>query len=115
MAVGDPALLQARAALLGLPLVLLPLNRRSPAGAHVPGTLRVLPVALAGDCRVGQLDPSMPLRRRHPAAGGGRLSAGVFSAMVTAPVQKSVINDGGIPFTGHTEFLAQATGTPRGW
>jgi 4-hydroxythreonine-4-phosphate dehydrogenase len=33
--------------------------------------------------------------------------------MVTAPVQKSVINDAGIPFSGHTEFLAAATGTPR--
>jgi 4-hydroxythreonine-4-phosphate dehydrogenase len=33
--------------------------------------------------------------------------------MVTAPVQKSVINDAGIPFTGHTEFLAAATGTDR--
>jgi 4-hydroxythreonine-4-phosphate dehydrogenase len=35
-----------------------------------------------------------------------------FDAMVTAPVQKSVINDAGIPFTGHTEYLAEKTGTP---
>jgi 4-hydroxythreonine-4-phosphate dehydrogenase len=34
-----------------------------------------------------------------------------FDAMVTAPVQKSVINDAGIPFTGHTEYLAARTGT----
>jgi 4-hydroxythreonine-4-phosphate dehydrogenase len=32
---------------------------------------------------------------------------GEFDAMVTAPVQKSVINDAGIPFTGHTEYLAE--------
>ena len=35
---------------------------------------------------------------------------GEFDAMVTAPVQKSTINDAGIPFTGHTEYLAERTG-----
>ena len=114
VAVADPALLQARAALLGLPLLLLPLNPAVAPQAHVPGTLRVLPVALAGDCRVGQLDPvNAPyvVATLQQAVDG--CLRGVFSAMVTAPVQKSVINDAGIPFTGHTEFLAQATGTPR--
>ena len=38
--------------------------------------------------------------------------SGEFDAMVTAPVQKSVINDAGIPFTGHTEYLAERTHTP---
>jgi 4-hydroxythreonine-4-phosphate dehydrogenase len=38
--------------------------------------------------------------------------AGEFDAMVTAPVQKSVLNDAGIPFTGHTEYLAERTNTP---
>ncbi len=38
---------------------------------------------------------------------------GEFAAMVTAPVQKSTINDAGVPFTGHTEYLAERTGTPR--
>jgi 4-hydroxythreonine-4-phosphate dehydrogenase len=33
--------------------------------------------------------------------------------MVTAPVHKGVINDAGIPFSGHTEYLAEHTGTPR--
>jgi 4-hydroxythreonine-4-phosphate dehydrogenase len=37
---------------------------------------------------------------------------GEFDAMVTAPVQKSVLNDAGIPFTGHTEYLAEKTHTP---
>jgi 4-hydroxythreonine-4-phosphate dehydrogenase len=36
---------------------------------------------------------------------------GEFSALITAPLQKSVINDAGIPFSGHTEFLAELTGT----
>jgi 4-hydroxythreonine-4-phosphate dehydrogenase len=38
---------------------------------------------------------------------------GEFAAMVTAPLHKGVINDAGIPFTGHTEYLAERTGTPR--
>jgi 4-hydroxythreonine-4-phosphate dehydrogenase len=39
-------------------------------------------------------------------------SSGEFSAMVTAPVQKSVIADSGVPFSGHTEYLAERTGAP---
>ena len=38
---------------------------------------------------------------------------GEFDAMVTAPVQKSIINDAGVPFTGHTEYLAERTQAPR--
>ena len=39
--------------------------------------------------------------------------AGRFDAIVTAPLQKSILNDAGIPFTGHTEYLAERTNTPR--
>ena len=39
--------------------------------------------------------------------------AGAFDAIVTAPLQKSTINDAGVPFTGHTEYLAERTHTPR--
>jgi len=39
-------------------------------------------------------------------------AAGRFDAIVTAPVHKSIFNDAGIPFTGHTEYLAERTGTP---
>jgi 4-hydroxythreonine-4-phosphate dehydrogenase len=46
-------------------------------------------------------------------ARAGRVSSGEFAAMVTAPVHKGVINDAGMPFTGHTEYLAEHTGTPR--
>ncbi|MDE1179574.1 4-hydroxythreonine-4-phosphate dehydrogenase PdxA [Paraburkholderia sp.] len=40
-------------------------------------------------------------------------SSGRFDAIVTAPLQKSTINDAGVPFTGHTEYLAERTHTPR--
>ncbi|SDG78866.1 4-hydroxythreonine-4-phosphate dehydrogenase PdxA [Paraburkholderia phenazinium] len=39
--------------------------------------------------------------------------AGQFDAIVTAPLQKSTINDAGVPFTGHTEYLAERTHTPH--
>jgi 4-hydroxythreonine-4-phosphate dehydrogenase len=114
VAIADPDLLRSRAALLGLPLDLLPLDPATAPRLHRPGTIRILPVALAVPCRPGQLDP-----RNAPyvvatlqQAVDGCLRRD-FSAMVTAPVQKSVINDAGIPFSGHTEFLAAATATPR--
>ena len=39
--------------------------------------------------------------------------SGQFDAIVTAPLQKSTINDAGVPFTGHTEYLAERTHTPH--
>jgi 4-hydroxythreonine-4-phosphate dehydrogenase len=41
------------------------------------------------------------------------VGAGWFEAIVTAPLQKSTINDAGVPFSGHTEYLADRTGTPH--
>ena len=63
-------------------------------------------------------------RVTRPLAGRGLLAAAVvmwaraiseFGAIVTAPVQKSVINDAGVPFTGHTEYLAERTGAAIDW
>ncbi len=39
--------------------------------------------------------------------------AGTYAAMVTAPLHKGILNDAGLPFTGHTEYLAEQTGTAR--
>jgi len=41
------------------------------------------------------------------------VNAGWFAAVVTAPLQKSTINDAGVPFSGHTEYFAERTGTPQ--
>ncbi|WUR13671.1 4-hydroxythreonine-4-phosphate dehydrogenase PdxA [[Empedobacter] haloabium] len=41
------------------------------------------------------------------------VQAGWFAAIVTAPLQKSTINDAGVPFSGHTEYFAERTGTPQ--
>ena len=105
--IGNRALLQERAQLLGLDLPLAPYE---PSDAPRPGALRVLDVPLGAPCVAGRLDTA---NARHVltlldlAIDGAQ--RGEFAAMVTAPVQKSVINDAGVPFTGHTEYLAERT------
>ena len=111
--IADPGLLRQRAQLLGLPVELQLLEPDKPPGAHQPGTLKIQPVALAAPTTPGKLDPANSryvLATLQQAVDG--CTANKYQAMVTAPVQKSVINDAGIPFSGHTEFLAAATNTP---
>jgi 4-hydroxythreonine-4-phosphate dehydrogenase len=75
-----------------------------------PG-IELLHVPLAAPAVPGRLDPANAryvLETLDAAIGG--CAAGAFHAIVTAPVQKSVINEAGIPFTGHTEYLARQTG-----
>jgi 4-hydroxythreonine-4-phosphate dehydrogenase len=107
----DQELLVARAARLGLALRL---RAYDPARAPVAGELEVLHLPLAAPVTAGRLDPansSYVLAMLERAVGG--CVDGSFAAMVTAPVHKGVINDAGVPFTGHTEFLAALTSTPR--
>jgi 4-hydroxythreonine-4-phosphate dehydrogenase len=109
--VADRGLLEDRARRLRVPLRVAGF----PAAANarpLSGVLNVLHVPLARPAHTGRLDPAngpYVLRTLEIAAAGCR--DGVFDAMVTAPLQKSVINEAGIPFTGHTEFLAEFTGT----
>jgi 4-hydroxythreonine-4-phosphate dehydrogenase len=108
VAVCDPALLRARAEALRLPLRLLPVERARPATTHERGTLRIEPAApLRVPVIAGRLDARNAgyVLDTLAAACDGCL-AGRFDAMVTAPVHKGVINDAGLRFTGHTEFLA---------
>jgi 4-hydroxythreonine-4-phosphate dehydrogenase len=95
---GDRNLLAARAQTLGLDVNAIDIR-------HIP---------LQKSALAGRLDPA---NARYvldilDAALAGCVS-GEYAAMVTAPVAKNVINDAGIPFTGHTEYLAEKTNTPR--
>ena len=75
--------------------------------------VEVLHVPLAAPCVAGRLDPRNAryvLALLDRAVAG--CLAGEFHAMVTAPVHKGVINDGGVAFTGHTEYLAKRCGAP---
>lgn len=108
---GDPALLEARAAALELDVRVRTGSFSAPLAA---GEMHITPVPLARPCTTGVLDS----RNAHyvlamlDAAIAG-CHDGRFAAMVTAPLHKGVINDAGIPFTGHTEYLAEKTATPQ--
>lgn len=107
--VADPELLGERAASLGLPLRLLPASD----AAHLPGSLQVHPVETAAPVNAGCLDPANSGYVLHTLRVAARAClSGAADAMVTAPVHKGVINDAGMPFTGHTEFLAELCGAP---
>lgn len=111
--IGDPALMAARAAHLGIALEI----REWRPGTIAPldaGVLPILPLALPIIPACGTPDPANAgaLLAALDRAVDGCL-AGEFRGLVTGPLQKSTINLGGIPFTGHTEYLAErAGGTP---
>jgi 4-hydroxythreonine-4-phosphate dehydrogenase len=108
--IGSRELLAERAQLLDAD-ILLETYEPGAAGIPRPGALRVLDVPLGVPCTAGRLEV---LNARHVLAMLDHAIAGClrgeFAAMVTAPVQKSIINDAGVPFTGHTEYLAERTG-----
>lgn len=97
--IADPDVLRARATRLGIDypehLQVMPFTCPNPDVCGEPSTANA--AALLDSLRL--------------AVDGCR--QGKFSALVTAPLQKSIINDAGIPFTGHTEFLAELCDTPK--
>ncbi len=108
----DRDLLESRARQLGLPVELTLYQPDQPPRPQLAGQLKILPVALPVSVTAGELNPanaSYVLETLRMAIQGCR--NGEFAALVTAPVHKGVINEAGIPFTGHTEFLAEQTGT----
>jgi 4-hydroxythreonine-4-phosphate dehydrogenase len=79
-----------------------------------PDRIAVVDVPLAAHVVPGTLDSAngrAVLETLDLAVEGA--GAGWFDAIVTAPLQKSTINDAGVPFSGHTEYLAEKTGTPK--
>ena len=106
--IGDIELLRDRARRLRAGVRIVPYIRGRDAA---PGTFEVAHFPLAVPAVPGRLDQAnaKAVLATLDAALTGCL-AGEFSAMVTAPVQKSVINDAGMAFSGHTEFLAERTG-----
>lgn len=100
-----------RAALRDLPLDLEAFDPTRPLMLQAAGHLRVLPIPLATRPRPGHPDPANAdhVLKMLEQATRGCLNH-TFDALVTGPVHKGVINDAGIPFSGHTEFLARLCG-----
>lgn len=112
--IGDSALLARRAKNLGLPLKLKSVERDTLHSTHVPGTLEVIELPLPSPVVDGKLEvgnAGWVLETLKQAALG--CLSGDFQALVTAPVHKGIINDAGHSFTGHTEFFAEISHTPR--
>jgi 4-hydroxythreonine-4-phosphate dehydrogenase len=106
--VADPGMLADRAQLLGVSVKIREYN----AGSSPDGGLQVLPQRLESPAVCGTLNTANArslLDGIKRAVSG--CQSGEFSGLVTAPLQKSVINDAGIEFSGHTEFLANLTST----
>lgn len=110
VAICDPALLESRAEALKLkikPSLYSPQNV-----AFAAGEISVLGEPMPTPCIAGRLNASNSsyVINTLKRANDGCL-AGEFSAMVTGPVQKSIINEAGFAFSGHTEYLAQQSHT----
>ena len=108
----DPELLQQRAAALGLPFRPRMFDEHTAPRQSATGEVCILPVASVTPAQCGVLDKRNAhyvLETLDHAIAG--CQSGTFDALVTGPVHKGIINDAGIAFSGHTEYLAHATGT----
>lgn len=109
IAYADPDLIAERARLLKLPLKLTDPESKD---AYSPGTLSIVPHKLALPCRPGMLNPeNSEYVLTCLNAAMDSCVKNETEALVTAPIQKSVIRDANIKFTGHTEYLANKLGT----
>ncbi|MBA1273392.1 4-hydroxythreonine-4-phosphate dehydrogenase PdxA [Pseudomonas azotifigens] len=115
IAIASRALLSDRAAVLGLDTQLHSVTPEDwPSEPAPAGTLYVWDTPLTHTAEPGRLQTANApyVLETLTRAAQGCLD-GSFAGMITAPVHKGVINDAGIAFSGHTEFLAQLTGTPQ--
>ena len=113
IALGDHSLLEARARALGISIRLEYFSSTEPAKPHQAGSLPLIHIPLHTSCQPGvvsEANASYVLAQLD--LGIGLCTDGDGSALVTAPIHKAIINEAGIPFLGHTEYLANATNTP---
>ncbi|WP_423907280.1 4-hydroxythreonine-4-phosphate dehydrogenase PdxA [Candidatus Spongiihabitans sp.] len=116
--VGDPNLLRYRAELLGIALDINEYQSPDKSNPCYPappgGRVLVIPLEVSTSVTLGQLDSKNSryvIQCIDTAVDLCR--SGEFDAMVTAPVHKGIINDAGIPFSGHTEWIAKRTGADQ--
>lgn len=111
--IADSLLLKQRAEKLGLPLTINPydVNNTQPQAA---GCLTVLeePLNNPNVCGIADKNNAQSQLNALKRAVTGCLK-NEFSALITGPMHKGIINDAGIPFTGHTEYLAELSGTKK--
>lgn len=111
--IADSSMLQQRAEKLGLPLTINPYDANK-TQAKVAGSLTVLeePLNNPSVCGVADKTNAQSQLNALQRAVEGCMS-GEFSALITGPMHKGIINEAGIPFTGHTEYLAELSKTKK--
>ncbi|GJM04684.1 MAG: 4-hydroxythreonine-4-phosphate dehydrogenase [marine bacterium B5-7] len=110
--IGDPDLLLERAKVLSLPIEVRTASKTGRfQHSNKPEPLKVIPVKLKTTCIAGTLDTRNAnyVLEILDIASRECLSK-KYDAIVTAPIQKSIINDAGINFSGHTEYFAKRCG-----
>lgn len=108
----DPAIIETRADLLGIGIEIHEIEVDQNIPEHQPGIMQILPIKALYPAVPGELNPGNSSYVTEIIDRAVDLcKIGHCGAMVTAPVQKSVINQAGISFTGHTEWIAEKTGT----
>lgn len=115
IAITNCDLLTERAAQLGVAVSLIPVTPDAWPDTPAPaGSLYVWDTPLQAPVVAGQLNKANGafVLETLTRAGQGCMD-GHFAGMITAPVHKGVINESGIAFSGHTEFLAELTHTPQ--
>ena len=111
--VADPDLLREAAVAVGIHVDVCAWSPESD-DARSDRRLRCLPVELRAPSRPGRLDPAnAEYVLETLARATDEVAAGRAAGLVTGPVHKGVINDAGIAFSGHTEFLAERAGVDR--
>lgn len=111
--IADPEMIEQRARTLGLP-VQIQLYDAGQMNSHQPGQMTILPVTCPHSVHCGQPDPANAAYVLETLKlASQRCLSHEFDALVTAPVHKGVINDAGITFTGHTEYLQDLARAPE--
>jgi 4-hydroxythreonine-4-phosphate dehydrogenase len=117
--VADRDMLLARAAQIGIALNIQPFSDSARKAHCGDGTLTVLHIPVNSPSIAGELNAKNSeyvletLRTAASSCVSRQQKTNLFDAMVTAPVHKGIINDAGICFSGHTEFLAELTDTKQ--
>ncbi len=108
IAIADAEMLQQRAEELALPLKLIPFDAERQNQPQLAGELQIIPIKMAQQVQPGQptaANAAYLLETLREATEGCQCD--LFDALITGPVHKGIINQAGIAFTGHTEYLAE--------
>jgi len=108
--IADKKMMQERAEMLSIPVQFSAYQSEALASVNNPGEIKIIDIKCQEPVKAGHLNSSNShyvletLTRATEACLSGE-----FDGIVTAPLHKGIINDAGVAFTGHTEFLAELT------